>query len=141
MRIVLDTNVLVAGLLNPDGSPGRVVDLFLAGELTLLVDDRILAEYRDVLRRPKFGFDHADVADLLDHVEASSVRVMASPLGISLPDKGDLPFVEVGFAGEAECLVTGNVRDFKLPDKAPMRVETPAEFVRHWPGRSGRPAR
>lgn len=52
MRIVLDTNVLVSGLLNPHGSPGRLLDHFLAGDITLLVDDRILAEYGEVLRRP-----------------------------------------------------------------------------------------
>ncbi len=74
MRVVLDTNVLVSGLLNPDGSPGRVLDLFLAGGITLLVDDRILGEYRAVLPRPKFGFDTNDVADLLAEIDAESQR-------------------------------------------------------------------
>ncbi len=74
MRIVLDTNVLVAGLLDPEGNPGRVVDLFLAGEAALPVDDPILAEYRAVLHRPKFHFDAGDVSDLLDQIEAESIR-------------------------------------------------------------------
>lgn len=132
MRIVLDTNVLVAGLLNPDGNPGRVLDLFLAGELTLLVDDRILAEYRDVLGRPKFGFDERDVADLLADIEAESWRVAAPPLGIHLPDERDLPFLEVGIAGSAESLVTGNARHFRLPRTVRIAIESPAEFVRRW---------
>lgn len=132
MRIVLDTNVLVAGLLNPSGNPGRTIDLFLAGEVTLLVDDRILAEYRAVLRRPKFGFAAGDVSLLLDHVEAESVRVTAPPLGVELPDEGDLPFLEVGVAGDAEVLVTGNARDFKLSGTAGIRIKSPADFIRHW---------
>lgn len=132
MRIVLDTNVLVAGLLNPSGNPGRTLDLFLAGEVTLLVDDRILAEYRAVLRRPKFGFDAGDVSDVLDHIEAESVRVTALPLDVELPDERDLPFLEVGVAGYADALVTGNARDFKLPGTAGIPIESPADFIRHW---------
>jgi putative PIN family toxin of toxin-antitoxin system len=136
VRVVLDTNVLVSGLLNPDGNPGRVVDLFLAGEITLLVDDRILVEYRAVLPRPKFGFDASDILDLLDQIEAESVRVMASPLGISLSDETDLPFLEVALAGDAQILVTGNARHFKLPKGTSLAVESPAEFVRRWRQRS-----
>jgi putative PIN family toxin of toxin-antitoxin system len=136
LRVVLDTNVLVSGLLNPDGSPGRVLDLFLAGEMTLLVDDRILVEYRAVLPRPKFGFDPGDIVDVIDQIEAESVRVMAAPLGISLPDETDLPFLEVALAGAAQTLVTGNARHFKLPKRASLMVESPAQFVRRWRERS-----
>ena len=35
MTIVVDTNVLVSGLLNPRGAPGRIVDLVIAGEVDL----------------------------------------------------------------------------------------------------------
>jgi putative PIN family toxin of toxin-antitoxin system len=132
LRVVLDTNVLVSGLLSPDGNPGRVVDLFLAGEITLLVDDRILAEYRAVLPRPKFGLDASNIVDLIDQIEAESVRVMAPPIGISLPDETDLPFLEVALAGEAQTLVTGNARHFKLPKGASLAIESPAQFVRRW---------
>jgi putative PIN family toxin of toxin-antitoxin system len=132
VRIVLDTNVLVSGLLNPNGNPGRVLDLFLADELTLLVDDRILSEYREVLRRPKFRFDADDVTDLLDLIETTGARVVAPPLEIPLRDKPDLAFLEVAVAGRAECLVTGNIRDFRLPANVAIRVETPVEFVRRW---------
>lgn len=132
MRIVLDTNVLVSGLLNPDGNPGRVLDLFLAGEVILLVDDRILAEYRAVLPRPKFGFDAADISDLLEHIESESVLVTAPPLVVALPDKEDLPFLEVGVAGQAEFLVTGNVRHFKFPGRATVVIASPADFIRRW---------
>jgi putative PIN family toxin of toxin-antitoxin system len=136
LRVVLDTNVLISGLLNPGGNPGRVLDLFLAGEITLLVDDRILAEYRAVLPRRKLGFAASDILDVLDQIEAESVRVMASPLGISLPDETDLPFLEVALAGDAQTLVTGNARHFKLPKRTSLVVESPAEFVRRWRERS-----
>jgi putative PIN family toxin of toxin-antitoxin system len=132
LRIVLDTNVIVSGLLNPEGNPGRILDLFLAGEVTLLADDRILAEYRAVLRRRKFGFDPADVSDFLDLLEAESEHVSAAPLGSKLSDESDRAFLEVALAGGAESLVTGNVRHFRLPHASPLSIDSPAEFVRRW---------
>jgi putative PIN family toxin of toxin-antitoxin system len=132
LRIVLDTKVIVSGLLNPDGNPGRIVDLFLAGEVTLLADDRILAEYRAVLRRSKFGLDDADVSDFLYLLEAESEHVAATPLGYKLPDESDRAFLEVALAGGAESLVTGNVRHFRLPHGSRLSIDSPAEFVRRW---------
>lgn len=132
MRIVLDTNVIVSGLLNPEGNPGRIVDLLLAGEVTLLADDRILAEYRGVLRRSKFGFDAVDVSDFLDLLEAVSERVAASPLGVKLPDESDRAFLEVALSARADSLITGNVRHFRLSHLGPLAIDSPAEFVRRW---------
>lgn len=86
--IVLDTNVLVAGLLTPFNAPGRVLDAVLAGQVRLLYDDRILAEYGD------------------------GQAVVAPPLGIALPDPDGAMFVEVAVAGRAEAIVTGNPRPF-----------------------------
>ena len=50
-RIVLDTNVLVSAFLNPNGTPAQLLTLVLAGELKLLFDERIMAEYAEVLAR------------------------------------------------------------------------------------------
>ncbi len=55
MRIVLDTNVLVAGLLTPGGACGRLLDLVLDGAVGVHIDRRILQEYEDVLRRPQLS--------------------------------------------------------------------------------------
>ncbi len=49
MIVVVDTNVLVAGLLSPFGPPGEIVRMIVAGSLSLCFDARILSEYSDVL--------------------------------------------------------------------------------------------
>ena len=112
MRIVLDTNILIAAFLSPLGAPSQVVDLVFSGEIVVLVDDRVLAEYREVARRPKFGFSHDDVNRVLDVLGTYAERVIAPPLSVKLPDASDLPFIEVAVAGAADALVTGNVRHF-----------------------------
>ena len=65
MRIVVDTNVLVSGLLSPFGPPGVVVAQIVSGSVRLCYDGRILAEYADVLHRETFPFSEANIAALL----------------------------------------------------------------------------
>jgi predicted nucleic acid-binding protein len=65
MRIVLDTNILVSALLSPFRPPARALDLVLSDEIRLACDDRLMAEYRQVLARPRFGFAPEDWERLL----------------------------------------------------------------------------
>lgn len=131
MRVVLDTNVLVFGLLSPYGPPGRIVDLLLTDHIRALFDDRMLAEYREVLARPKCEFSPADLKDFLAHLETVGEPVVPIPLPITLPDPDDLPFLEVAAAGLAHVLVTGNIEHF-TPRKGPheVRVVTPRQFLK-----------
>lgn len=130
MRIVLDTNVLVSGVLSPYGPPGRCLDLILEGDLTLLFDDRILAEYRDVLLRPRFDLVAKDVVVLIDSLTAGGQPISASPLDRSLPDPDDLPFLEVAVAGSADALVTGNARHFPKEATSPeVEILAPAQLL------------
>jgi putative PIN family toxin of toxin-antitoxin system len=132
MRIVIDTNVLVSGTLNSHGSPGRVVDAILTERVTVLYDDRIVDEYRDVLRRPAFGFNRADVDTLVEFIEITGESVESKPLHVVLPDPDDLPFLEVAAAGSADGLVTGNVKHFK-PQRGrhDVPIWTPADLIEH----------
>ena len=91
MRIVLDTNVLVAGLLSPFGPSAEIIRMVSSGELTLYFDARILSEYSEVLRRSKFRFHMDKVIALLDYIEHRGHIVASSPLSNSLPDPGDQP--------------------------------------------------
>ena len=132
MRIVVDTNVLVSGLLSPHGAPGRVVDGLISEALQMLYDDRLLEEYREVLARPKFGFVQRDVDDLMTQLAAAGEHIAASPLDLELPHADDLPFLEVASAGNAEALVTGNPRHFPARARRGVQLMSPAEFVKHW---------
>src|SRR6266704_2611317 len=105
MNIVLDTNVLVAGLLSPFGPCGEIVRMVSSAELVLSFDARILTEYREVLVRPKFRFDKDKVDALLDYIENRGRTVASSPLPQSLPDIDDEPFLEVAIASKATCIV------------------------------------
>jgi len=128
MRIVLDTNVLVAGLLNPTGACGRLLDLVLEGIVQPCVDGRILREYENVLRRQHLELPASPVADALDFLRHFGEYIAAVPLAASLPDPDDLPFLEVAAFAQAD-LVTGNLRHFPKRVCRPVRVITPAECL------------
>jgi len=129
VNIVLDTNVLVSGLLNPHGAPGQIVRLVAAGDIILCHDARIIDEYRRVLQYEKFQFDEALAANLIDEIKASGIPVAAKPLGFALPDPEDEKFLEVAIAGGVVCLVTGNIRHYKTPKFASVKIIKPADFI------------
>ena len=128
MRIVLDTNVLVAGLLNPAGACGRLLDLVLDGTVPFSADERILREYEEVLRRPELALPADAVREVHTFLRHSAEVVAAPPLDAKLPDPDDLPFLEVAAAADA-ILVAGNLRHY--PKKATGRVSvvSPAESL------------
>ncbi len=135
LRIVLDTNVLVSGMLSPFRPPARVLDLLLAGELALLVDDRITAEHHEVVARPRFGFDPGDAARVVSTLEMLAEHVAARPLALRLADADDLPFLEVAAAGAADALVTGNLRHFQpLAGRHTVPLLTPRELLERLAG-------
>lgn len=134
-RVVVDTNVLVSGLLRSDGPPGQIVDLAVAGHLVVLYDDRILAEYDEVLRRPKFGFEMTAVEMILIQIRGAGERVAGVPLGIVLPDEDDLSFLEVASAGGADALITGNAAHYRpSTGRHQVSIMTPRDFLTGWRG-------
>ncbi|MDH3403739.1 MAG: putative toxin-antitoxin system toxin component, PIN family [Acidobacteriota bacterium] len=129
MKIVLDTNVLVSGLLRPAGPSGLIVRLVAAGDLVLCHDARILGEYAEVLRRERFCFDPDRVDTLMAQIRAEGVPVAARPLTTRLPDADDEPFLEIAIAARARCLVTGNLRHYPPAARLGVEVLAPRAFV------------
>ncbi len=129
MKVVLDTNVLVAGLLTPFGIPAQILLLVLSDKVSMCVDSRILCEYREVLARPKFGFDPDAVADLLEFIENSAVLIAPTPWGLELPDPADAMFLEVAHTGSAEYLITGNLKHYPARKRRMVKVVSPKQFL------------
>ena len=132
MKIVLDTNVLVSGLLDPFGPPGEIVRLVSSGVLELCFDARILSEYREVLARPKFPITPDEIDAILDQIEACGLLVSAEPLSKELPDRDDRPFLEVALAGQAAYLVTGNLKHFPQRARQGVEVLSPGDYLSHF---------
>lgn len=141
MKVVVDTNVLVAGLLSPFGPPGEVVRMIASGVLNVCIDARILTEYADVLNRAKFRFQTKHVHALLEQIRMDGLSVAGTPLANRLPDPTDEPFLEIAITGNAACVITGNLKHFPATKRHGMAVLSPAEFLDLYRKHSTRRAR
>lgn len=111
MLVVIDTNVLVSALWSKNGAPARLVSLVISGALVPCYDYRIMCEYRDVLRRPRFGFSEGEINALLDWIETCGRSVVADYIDVPFVDEEDRKFYEVAQLCRA-VLVTGNIKHF-----------------------------
>ena len=129
MRIVIDTNVLVSGMLTTFGVCGEIVRMLTSNNIALCVDSRMLFEYEDVLRRPHFQIEHSMIDIVLEYIENTSETHSTMPLSESLPDPDDNQFLEVAISANADCLVTGNLKHFPSRLRCGVAVLSPREFL------------
>ncbi len=125
MKVVLDTNVLVSGLINPEAMPAQIINLILNGKVTALYDTRILKEYNEVLHRKKFHFKRSWITPLLDYIRKEGEFITAEPLQHTFIDENDEMFYEVAKTGNAEYIITRNKSHFHNIEIA----KTPKEFI------------
>ena len=133
MKIVLDTNVIVSGLLKSQGNPAEVLTLALAGAVQVCYDKLIFAEYAEVLARPRFKFDSKRVSEVLAKLDVDGLAVHAGKRSdLNLPDPDDEPFLAVALASSADFLVTGNMSDYPPDKRKGCAVVSPAVFMECW---------
>jgi len=126
--LVLDTNVVVSGMLSPHGPPGRLVDMALSGLIQLAYDDRTLSELRVVLLRPRFRLPRSEVEQVVLHLENGGLPALAPPLSADWPDPDDAPFVEIAVALGVP-LVTGDALLTEVALRCGATVLTPREAL------------
>jgi uncharacterized protein len=129
MDAVIDTNILVSGLLNPAGPPGEIVDLIFSGQLEPVYDDRIIHEYAMVLKRGKFSFPVELIDELLGAIKIIGLNVVPHHTSLKLPDDYDRPFVECALASSEKLLITGNIRHFPASAVKGIVVLPPKDFL------------
>ena len=111
INAVLDTNILVSGLLTMHGNPSRIINAFKDRRFNLIYNDDILSEYRDVLTRDKLGLNAKDVDDLLEEIAKIGLPSIPEKSILPLPDEDDRVFYDTAKANGA-YLVTGNLKHF-----------------------------
>lgn len=127
MRLVLDTNVLVSGLLSPNGPPGKILDHLVHGRVVAVYSRPILDEYAVVLARKKFNFEPDDIDTFIELIVTEGWPVLRAPrLSIHCSDPKDQPFYD-GAAAVNCPLVTGNLKHF--PKGGPVEVWSPAQAI------------
>jgi putative PIN family toxin of toxin-antitoxin system len=134
ISVVIDTNVLVAGLRSDGGASRAVLRDALLGKIEPLFGNALWLEYEDLLGRPVW-------TDATTSKERRQVLAALAGVGRwvniyygwrpNLPDESDNHLIELAMAGGAAAIITHNVRDIRRGELLlnRLRVLTPAEYL------------
>lgn len=135
LKIILDTNVLVAALSGAEGSSRWVVRGALAGLFQPMVSLPLFVEYEDVLSRTEIRarcpLSHTEIDDLMDaYASRCEMAELYYTWRPNLRDEGDNHVFELAVAARNATLITWNLRDFASAElRFPrVRVLTPAQW-------------
>jgi putative PIN family toxin of toxin-antitoxin system len=133
--VVIDTSTLISALRSSSGASAEVIRLAILERLTLLLDYKLVCEYRDVAMRTDHrsasGKSEADIEAIILALEAIATPVAVihrhRPL---LRDADDNMVLDVAINGRADVLITHNVRDFSpVAEMFGIMVLTPRELL------------
>ncbi len=133
MRLVLDTNVLISALLNPHGTPSRLLAAWRRGEFELLVSPPLLAELGRVLARPPLQASLSKAAVsvdqlLMDLEETATLVESEEQVDVVADDATDNRILEAS-AGGADYIVSGDAHLLRLSEFRQIPVVTPARML------------
>lgn len=114
---VIDTNVIVSSFLHHDSVPGQVVDHVVSGRIIPLINQDILEEYSEVLRRNKFGIPEEVVSKFLALWSETGIFLDREKTLEDFIDQDDVVFFEVALSGRSTMdayLVTGNLKHYPI---------------------------
>jgi putative PIN family toxin of toxin-antitoxin system len=132
MRIILDTNVLYAGLYSSRGASFRVLKAMEEGKLKMVISTTLLFEYEAILKRHQIalGLSNQEIEKILDYFcmksEHQKIYFLWRP---HLPDPKDDHLLELAIASGVKFIVTHNIKDFKGVEDFGVRSITPKEIM------------
>ena len=134
IRVVLDTNVLVAAGRSRNGASFALLQALRANRFHMLASVPLFLEYEAVLKRPEqLAVGHRSIAMVDAFLDGLTLRVEPVHLFYlwrpQLRDPADEMVLETALNGRAEALVTFNVDDFASARRFALPVLTPASFL------------
>jgi len=139
MKVVLDTNILVAGLYSKNGASHKLLKRALSGELNFAVSPLVALEYEGVLNEKiEAGFlsiSREDCGKILSALLARA-SIVWRPLQIrpTLSDASDDKILECAVSSDCTHIITFNKRHFPAAMTRPWGIEvmSAGEFLLYW---------
>lgn len=133
MRVVLDSNVLVAGFRSRRGASFRLLELLRAGRFEIAISVPLALEYEaELVRHARvLGLQRHEAEGLVDYLcrvaHRQEIHFLWRP---TLTDPRDEFILELAVAATCDAIVTHNVRDFRDVSRFEPRVIVPSDFLR-----------
>lgn len=130
-KIVIDTNVFVSSLIQR-GYPNLIINnLFIEQKFQLCISEELLAEYYEVLARPKFSKFHdffIRAEALLGEIELKATMYIPTISLDLISDVDDNMILELADECLADFVITGNTTDFTFPIYKQTKIVTPKDY-------------
>jgi len=130
IRVVIDTNVIVSGILF-GGIPGELIPLWKSGRIKPLASKKIIEEYIKVLAYPKFELSETEINYILYNeilTYFDIIQTKDTPLIIKV-DPSDDKFIHCAKAGKAIAIISGDQHLLNLKTYQKTKILTPAKFL------------
>jgi putative PIN family toxin of toxin-antitoxin system len=143
LRVTPDTNILVSATISGRGAAAEILDAWRRGEIDLVLCEEIVAEFEDVLRRPRIqqhyrGITAETIAASAAALRRYSVLVDVSAVAqVIAEDPDDDIVLACAVTGMASHIVTRDAHLLGLRDYQGIQILPPAELlatVRQWRG-------
>jgi hypothetical protein len=122
VRAVVDTNIWVSAVINPNGAPAQVLRAYREGRFTLITSENLLDEMREVLNRPrianKYGIQAQDVDTLIDLRRKHAVVVSTTGAIQVCRDPDDDESIELALIGQADAVASRDEDLARAPEVA-----------------------
>ena len=129
MKIVLDTNVLISALLF-GGNPREILQRVIRGEVVLCLSESIMSKLGGVLQRPKFGFSHTVVNQIVTELGSISELVLPTQKIQEIEaDETDNRILECAVEARADYIISGDVHLLELEKFGSIQVVNPQQFL------------
>jgi len=132
MKVILDTNVLVAALRSRTGASNELMKRLAYGEFSVAASTALILEYEDVLLRSGLlpHYSRSEIGAFIDSLcniaEEAVIYFRWRPF---LPDPKDDLIFECALATGAQFIVTSNLKDFPHLARFGISVMTPRDFL------------
>ncbi len=129
MRVVLDTNVIMSGLLF-GGMPGRIVEAWRRGRIEVVLTPAVLTEYERVAEALSNRYPEVAITALLQILASLAIRVDDRELSESVcEDPDDDKFLACALSGHARLVVSGDKALVATSGYRGIKVVTPRVFI------------
>lgn len=133
-KVVIDTNVIISGLIKEESTPGKILKAWKNNKFILLLSPPIFEEISRIIKHPKIinyhKLNEEEIEDFLLNLYSASHETEGKIELNVVEDPDDNIFVACAVEGNADCVVTGDKIFLKLKEYEGIKIITPSQFLK-----------
>lgn len=126
--VVIDTNVFVAALKNPEGTCARILE----SDIEILITIDILDEIKRTVAHPRLNISYRKQREILETLQERATVIVTVEIVNDCRDPDDNKFLECALAGNAKHIISGDEDLLALDPWRGIRILSPRAFLENY---------